>query len=172
MTPSRMMKVWNIFKSMIKGAETPILVLSITLLAYQSYLQTKALTAQERALNAQTDQSLTAQNGDINKIFIEHPDLRPYFFDRATPPSEPGDLKYRVDTVADLHLDFIEQFENEYIKSLPNMAPGGTYWNQWNKYFATLFSRSPALCRRYREIKEFYSASLFEPLVKSNCSQI
>jgi len=51
------------------------------------------------------DQSLTVQNNEINKILIERPELRPYFYDDTAPPAEPGPLKSQIEAVAEMYLD-------------------------------------------------------------------
>jgi len=166
MTTSSVVRTWSAFKAV----EVAFLAGSIAFLGIQSFLQTKALQAQERALIAQIDQNLTQQNNDINKLFIENPKLRAYFYDSASLPTD-TDEKAQVETIAELYLDFIEQFANEHTQALPGMQPGGPFWTAWNNYFAKLFARSPSLCKRYADTKDWYTEKHFGPLVSANCQK-
>ncbi len=151
--------------------EVIILAGSILFTGVQSFLQRSALQAQERALAAQVVQAIDLQMGEITKVFLTYPELRPYFDDGMSAANATGDLKARIDTVAEMYLDFIELFDNEHVKSLPNMHEDGEYAKTWRRYFTDLFSRSPALCQRYLVTKDWYTERVFTQHTKAGCKK-
>lgn len=136
--------------------------------------QNKALHAQQLALTDQVFARLDDKDADIIKIFIERPYLRAYFFEGTPPPTgtDKQSIKTRREIIAlaDLHLMFIEMFDNDYIRGLPKMEYGGEYDQLWKAYFLEMFQKSPALCERYLESQDQYSPSMCERYAKSTCN--
>jgi len=60
-------------------------------------------------------------------------------------------------TVAELYLDFIDGFDEEYVRSLAGMGKDGEKWLLWQRYFEDAFARSPPMCIRLAETKDWYS---------------
>jgi hypothetical protein len=113
----------------------------------------------ERAVVAQTWQLITQEQVEISKVFVEHSDLRPYFYEKkALIPDDPK--RQAVLAVADMYLDFIDGLEDDYIYHLPNMGKGGSDRILWDRFFAKSFSLSPVLCVRYGELRDVYRESI------------
>jgi len=108
------------------------------------------------AVSAQAWQGLTGQGTEISKIFIEHPDLRPYFYDEK--PIATDDVnRNAVLQLSEMYLDFIESFQDDYVYKLPGMAEDGKYRLQWDLYFRDMFATSPTLCKVAKEKQKWYS---------------
>lgn len=125
-------------------------------------VQTKALEAQRVALEAQIWQMLAQQQVEISKAKLEHPDLLPYFEAGANPDKvrDPR-IRARIALIAEMHLDFFDGFEDEFVSFLPGMEkPAGKYRILWEAWFHDTFANSPALCGRYKEAQAFYGAEL------------
>ena len=131
--------------------------------------QNKILIAQKLSFDAQAWQTINTQQLAVAKAMVEHPEVMPYFFDGM--PIKRDDKKFNlVMAIADLHLDFIDGFDNKYITALDGMGPKGEYWILWENYFVDSFSNSPALCMRYDQLKRWYVKGVGE-YAKAGCKK-
>ncbi|MBP7526699.1 MAG: hypothetical protein KA801_02160 [Syntrophorhabdaceae bacterium] len=121
-------------------------------------LQTVALDAQRKAYEAQTWQMINQQTMETSKVLIENPRIVPYF--TRGKYIDPKHRDYNlVMIVAELYLDFIDGFDDEYVRSLAGMGKDGENWRLWENYFQDAFAQSPAMCIRLAETKDWYSPS-------------
>ncbi len=121
--------------------------------------QKRSLDAQNLSLQAQVWQTINAQYFELSKVQVDHPKLMPYFRRGKTISRKNKDYEL-VMAVADLYLDSIDAFADDYVRKLPGMENGGKYWVMWEKYFQDTFALSPALCARYKEVREWYGPEL------------
>jgi putative addiction module component (TIGR02574 family) len=78
---------------------------------------------------------------DQDKTFLEHPDLRPYFFDGKD--MDPGDPRYlKAESIAELLLD---NFDSEL--EFGPYFPGGAPHQSWTNFMHDSFDNSPILVR-------------------------
>jgi hypothetical protein len=157
------------------GWSVSILVLwlgvkQVYLLEDESRRQTKSLETQVRQvglldeenkrqtlfLEAQVWRSVGEEGARINSLIVTYPDVRPYFEDKWR-ISRRNRNYARVMAIAEMKLDFIDSFDDEYVRSLRGMQDNGKYWVLWQKYFYGMFESSPALCIRYSELKDTYT---------------
>lgn len=118
--------------------------------------QTAQTKLSRNAVTAQTWQNLTQPGYAISRVFVDHPNLRPYFYnskslDKADPNFD------AVMAVAEMFLDFFDSFEDGYVYDLPGMAVGGEFRVLWERYFQDMFTLSPALCACAMERRGWYS---------------
>lgn len=125
-------------------------------LAEQTRRNTEAVELQRRAVETQTWQMIIQQMNDISKLFIEHPDLYPYFNEKQKVSSK-DKIYPKVITMADMYLDFMDGFDDESVRKLKGMNDNGKYWKAWENYFVDQFRLSPVLCARYKEVKSWYT---------------
>lgn len=136
-------------------------------LTEQSRRQTEAINLQLRSVTAQTWQVIVQEQTGISKLFVERPELRPYFHSqKSLSPSDPN--YHAVMTIAEMYLDLIDGFEDGYVYQLPDMGKDGIDRILWDKYFNKLFRNSPALCVRYAELRDTYRESI-ERHTKPGC---
>jgi hypothetical protein len=114
-------------------------------------MQTRFLVKTNQALVYQNIISLMA---DIDRLFVEHPLLRPFFYDKTEPPP-PGELRCQVDAMAELLLDFMDN----YFIQAPHMPVAGDD-QQWQDYFAEEFDASPALRALFESKRNWYDGAL------------
>lgn len=92
---------------------------------------------------------------EIDQVFINHPNLRPYFYEGAEIKPEASDYQ-QVLAVAETILDFFDAIlvQKPYLKKL---------WqgNWWDTYIEDGFRNSPVLCRRIDSGKNWYSDELY-----------
>jgi hypothetical protein len=84
-------------------------------------------------------QNVTVQMADVNRFFIEHVDLRPYFYDGATVPSAEGE-RARVLAAAEMYLNVMDNV----LTQLP-MLSRGEVAADWEAYFRDVYRSSPAI---------------------------
>lgn len=109
-----------------------------------------------QAFEVQAWQMITQQMTEIDKIFVEHPDLYPYFYQKKQ--IDINDPLYpKVVSMADMLLDYMDGFEDDFVRKLAGMEDNGKYWKAWEKYFQDQFNLSPVLCNRYKEVKSWYT---------------
>jgi hypothetical protein len=65
---------------------------------------------------------------DTDRVFIEHPEMRKYFYDGYPPPTDPLELA-RALAIAELLADFMDHVA-EHIDELEDSA-----WEEWKAYF-------------------------------------
>jgi len=100
---------------------------------------------------------------EINKVFIEKPELWPYFEEGLKASKE--DKNYNaVMALADMHIDFFDALwiQTDNIDSLYE----GDDWNSWNNWIMNVTKNSPNLCERFDDTKRFYSKGFANYLLK------
>ena len=96
------------------------------------------LRAERRALETQTNWQMYETSISILTVFVENPELRPYFYDgRPAPTEEP--LRSRVLAVAELVADHLESvvLSQDVVEARTNAV--------WVRYMQGLYRRSPVL---------------------------
>jgi len=140
-------------------------------LAEQARRHTEALELQNRAVETQSWQMITLQMNDISKLFIEHPDLYPYFYEKQRISSK-DKIHPQVISMADMFLDFMDGFNDDSVRKLKGMNDNGKYWIAWENYFVDQFRLSPVLCARYKEVKSWYTENgVVDKFAAKGCSQ-
>jgi hypothetical protein len=122
---------------------TVLVVVSLVFIAYQTQqtAQQAELTAQQAKLTAQQAElqayaAGSAQMSAIDNIFVEHPEVYPYFYEGK--PIAQNDPEYnKVLTVAMAVTNFLET-------NLPRDGAAPMPW--WEKYISDQFAISPIMC--------------------------
>lgn len=149
--------MWNHIKSLLLSNLNPVTTLILSaVLIWLTYTQKEIA---KDAFVAQTWQLVNGGSLETLKVLIEKPYLRPYFNgSKAIGPDDPN--FETVMTLAEMHLDYFEQLEDDFIYRVPLMEAGGRDRILWDNYIKELFGTSPALCQRLTEMKDSYSQKL------------
>lgn len=94
---------------------------------------------------------------ELNKLFLDHPELWPYFNDGE--PIEKGDPSYyKALAAADYHLDLIDAIwmQSHFIEDFQEDQAA------WDDWFSSMFSASPILCVRLDQAKKWYSDEYYQ----------
>jgi hypothetical protein len=112
--------------------------------------QTKysAASLQSTAYKAITDQVLEA-----DRLFIEHPKLRPYFYSGVEIGKDNPDYDV-VEAMAEYQLDFFDSVQHQL--KYRREVFGDIKLETWQRYFDDTFSNSPILCKRLNETATWY----------------
>lgn len=121
----------------------------------QLKIQSEQLIIQNREFKLSLYASLTANVFEVNRILMNHPELRKYFYEGALVTNDdPIEL---VATVAEFILDFFSvlQEHNRFLQGdhLPS-------YDQWVRYIQDLFRSSPFLCVQLSTNMDWYESGL------------
>jgi hypothetical protein len=103
---------------------------------------------------------------EMDKIFIEKPELRPYFYDGVDIKDD--DKNYNlVVAVAEYQIDYFDSAMTQ-MDYLPEDQDSKEDRDTWNQYFADSFAHSPILCKRINQINRWYMQRLVK-IAQENC---
>lgn len=87
---------------------------------------------------------------DLTRIFIEHPELRPYFYDGKPVDVDDKLRHYKIQAAAEAVLDSFEWIWRRRIELNTKGEDG------WRAYIVETFSSSPALQQHYARFSSWY----------------
>lgn len=98
------------------------------------------------SLAASTHQNIISHTMEIDKLFIDNPELWPYFFDDKEIAE--GDQNYdKALAVGYYHLDFFDTFVTQE-NAFSNTFPGGrASRDAWYNYMHNTFRSGPIMCK-------------------------
>ena len=128
----------------IGAIATPIISIIGFIFIFQQINQTN------KSLKTQIHSSIYKLVFDVNGIFIDHPELRPYFYESL--PIKQGDNDYnKVMNASELLLDFFEYVIVEEAHMDDKIVAG------WKVYMKKMFLKSPSLKLFLDENKDQYN---------------
>jgi hypothetical protein len=137
----------------IIGAVVAVVALLATIL-----LARKDALRRDRELSTEKKMALyidvTQRVFDIDGLFIQHPDLRCYFYEEEL--VKPNQNLNRITALAEYILDFYSILQ-EHERLLSDSTPS---WKEWNAYIADGFRSSPYLCHYFSKNKGWYEEGL------------
>jgi hypothetical protein len=98
----------------------------------------------------------------INRLFIDRPLLRPYFYGKQELTDESPEERERVEATAELFINFIDNVLTQMPLLPSNLA------DPWRTYFVSVTTSSPVLCEFWERRREWYSEemrALLDPLI-------
>ena len=132
-------------------------VVTLIVLIYQNKIISMQTRYALQSVEGSIYSNITAQSLAEDEIFINHPELRPYFY--AGKELEPNDpLKHQVHATAEYMLDFFDSLESQ-LKKYPSL------WihekREWEANIIDQFAWSPVLCHYLDANRNWYSEELF-----------
>ena len=140
-----------------------VLLVSVTLLGLQVREMTRQSSHGARATLASVYQAMNDNMLQINRLFIDRPSLRPYFYGGQEVTDESRDERERVESTAELFTNFIDNVLTQ-MPLLPSHLA-----EPWRNYFRSVITSSPVLCEFWRRRRQWYSdemRALVDPLVE------
>ena len=98
--------------------------------------QTEDMT---KATNAGVYQNITTSMFQIDQLFIENSELRPYFYGNLKMPKN-SKLQAKVYGMAEMFIDLLDNVKIQ-ADNMPQQYP----WNTWRRYFNDILESSPVL---------------------------
>jgi hypothetical protein len=112
-----------------------------------------------RGALAETYGTIAAHTLEIDRLFIERPYLRPYFYGGKDLSKADKETYHRVMAMAEFQLDAFDAImtQRDY---LPDDKDKQEDLQTWQRYFEDSFTKSPALCERISWNPDWYMTSL------------
>lgn len=141
-----------------------ISIISLPLLIISAIILFIQLRSSAKATISNVYQNVTYGAVEIDKIFIDNPELRKYFYyNNIYYGNKTSELYDKISSIAEMFFDFADSV-NTQIECMPKKK---SYpWETWKKYFKDLYKRSPILREYWENNKQWYPDSLdfiFEP---------
>jgi hypothetical protein len=149
------MSLYEGLSLVVSAAGFLALVVSIRYLIEQTRQVALQSQGSARALESNTFDASAVATFMVNSIFIEHPDLRKYFYDGEEQIQNESD-RDRVLAIAELMLDYFDYVLLQQRRS-PILHPHN-FWSE--EYLIDSFSASPILCEYLRQKMNWYSNDL------------
>ncbi len=99
---------------------------------------------------------------DIHKLFLDRPELRPYFYERVRPGRWSGH-KRKAEVMAELLADFFQQVFLE-LNTLPLQTRAG-----WREYMSHVLRHSPTLLNFVESHRAWYPSNFAGELLGPTC---
>lgn len=114
--------------------------------------------------------TIATQTLEMDRIFIESPTLRPYFYDKRDIKKDHKRTYDLAMAVAEHYLDAFDAIQTQlgYIPEDPDTPEDR---DTWNNFFADSFANSPALCRRINKNRPWYMKQL-KDIADCNCKYL
>ncbi|OHE85680.1 MAG: hypothetical protein A2579_03975 [Lysobacterales bacterium RIFOXYD1_FULL_69_11] len=112
-----------------------------------------------RQLRSSSVEHLYCRMHDIHRMFIEHPELRTYFYENTALPSNDPELVVRIHAAAELLADFFQQVFLE-LDLLPKNAALG-----WRLYMTDVLDRSQVLQSYVNRHRSWYPSNFVGQLL-------
>jgi hypothetical protein len=140
-----------------------VLFVSVVLLGLQVREMAKQSSHGARATLASVYQAMNDNMLQINRLFIDRPALRPYFYGERELTDESPDERERVEATAELFINFIDNVLTQMPLLPSNLAA------PWRTYFGSVITSSPVLSEFWKRRREWYSEemrALLDPLTR------
>jgi hypothetical protein len=112
-------------------------------------------------------QSVANELLELHKLYLEHPELRPYF--RGGRDIRPDDPNYpKALVLAEYQLDFFDSFWMQSQQMPQLLDRRGRAWGAWTAYMQDSFSMSPVMCRHLDSVKSWYTSD-FVAFARQSC---
>ncbi len=139
-----------------------VLIVSVILLGLQVREMAKQSSHGARATLASVYQAMNDNMLQINRLFVDRPSLRPYFYGEQELTDESAEERERVEATAELFINFIDNVLTQMPLLPSNLA------EPWRTYFSSVTTSSSALCEFWVRRREWYSEemrALLDPLM-------
>lgn len=137
----------------------------------------RAIESHKVSVVASNWASISAETAQVDKVFVDYPELVPYFFEKQDLPKAEAQgvatqgavaggsqdqrtLHNRLTAAAAMLLDYLDTVA----ANAAFFGKEGTHniidEDVWIRYTRALFDSSPFLCRYYKDNKDYYGAAL------------
>lgn len=129
------------------------------------YRQTRIFARQAdylaRSIFENLSESMNRQSHEISRIFVEYPELRPYFYDGKTIEEDHADY-LRAEAVAETILDIFWTMANQADRAVKSEYVSGDARNLWVSYVTDAFADGPILVKILTKRQNWYGQEMVE----------
>jgi hypothetical protein len=138
-------------------------IVSLVLVYRQTAIFSKQTEYVARSLVETLSESLNNQSHEISRIFVEHPELRPYFYGGKTIDENHPDHP-RAEAVAELILDiFWSMYSQSQRGDVRALVVDGSD-KLWQDFVGDSFAQSPILVKTLMKRRNWYGQALVEQM--------
>jgi hypothetical protein len=138
-------------------------IASIGAVAISFYALKQADTSARLSRAAGAYQEMVSRSEDVDKVFVEHPAMRPYFRDKK--PLSRADEDYNLAAaIAEMRLDAFDD-----LLQFPDLMGLGSQAESWRNTVRDAFRDSPLMCDLVVSHKANYGPTIVE-LANEGCS--
>jgi hypothetical protein len=140
-------------------------IVTIVLVVRQTREMARQSVISAYATAGSTYKDVAVEMMEIDRMFFENPDMRPYFYDGEPPPEDPREVA-RVLSLAEMFMDFLDMV---IVLKVTTPAELNIPWAEYEDYFKDMFLNSPVIRDFYAENREWYDPqvrALFDPLAE------
>jgi hypothetical protein len=160
------MTLYELLSLVVSTAGFVTVIITLALLMRQ----TREMAAQSKyvaeSLKDSVHESATDRGFAVGEIFINHPEMRPYFYS-SKEISEDDPAYNKVIAVADVILD---HFDSILIRSQD--FPQASLRQSWEGYMVDAFAISPVLCKHLTAIKDWHSDDLIAKMKEGEAKRL
>ena len=121
------------------------------------YVVTRQLKINRHSLDNQTRTGIYNLSASVYKLFVDNPELRPYFCEQEPLPSDPH-LRSKILATAELMTDFFEHIVHA------ESAIGKDVYNTWCVYMKSMYADSSAFRSFVNSRHKDFTAKLLSTL--------
>ena len=137
-------------------------IVSLFLLYRQTAIFARQTEYVARSLMESQSESMNNQSHEISRIFVEYPELRPYFY-YGQPIDETHPDFHRAEAVAELILDILWAMSNEAQRIQGElMSHDGEAL--WREFVEDAFAQSPILVQTLMKRENWYGRTMVEQM--------
>jgi hypothetical protein len=127
--------------------------------------------AQVDALKSGTFADIAGQQLELNRNFLNRPELRQYFAPNGQSIAPENPNYDAAIALADYHIDFFSLLwaQSSYFLESSNTQESDV---AWNNYVGDMFSQSPILCERLNQIQSWYEPNFLDWIESLSTCQI
>jgi hypothetical protein len=126
------------------------LIVTLCLLTWQTRAVARQTAISNSIAGASVLNDVLSGLREVYMVFIEHPELRPYFYGKKRMPTSRR-ARRQVNTVAEMLADVLESGTFEY-----QLAPASESSDIWESYCLHMLAQSPTLYDLARKYPEWW----------------
>jgi len=158
---SQPMTVYEVISLIVWTVSSVTVVVSLFWVYRQTSIFAKQTEYVSRSLMLSLSESLNSQSHEIGRLFVEYPELRPYFYNSRT-IDEKDPLYPRAEAVADLILDIFWTMSSQAQRIETGTLGTDGDANLWQEFLIDSFAESPILVKTLMKRQNWYGQALVE----------
>jgi len=144
--------------SLLGALSLVFIVVQTTLLRAQTQILSEQTSKATENMQASMYATIATHTFEMDRLFIEHPNLRPYFYGGKDIDEKDKDYDLVI-AIAEHQLDYFDATWTQ-LGYIPDDADKEEDRETWNRYFLDSFANSPILCKRFNMNRSWYMNSL------------
>jgi hypothetical protein len=160
---SQPMTVYEVVSLIVWTISSLTVIISLFWVYRQTTIFAKQTDYVARSLTLSLSESLNSQSHEIGRLFVEYPELRPYFYDSQT-IDENHPHYARAEAVAELILDIFWTMSSQAQRLEAGTLGTAGGDNLWQEFVVDSFAESPILVKTLMKRHNWYGPAMIEQM--------